>query len=79
MPTTVLHNKTKQIQEACGTFHLYAPFIDGIMLPALRTLANQQNETTNTIMLQLNHILDYCASHPDNRIQYYPSNMKLQI
>ena len=46
-PTTILHNKIKRTQEVCGTFCFYADFIDRTMLPALGTLANQQNEPTN--------------------------------
>ena len=79
IPTKILHNKIKCIQEVCGTFYFYADFIDGTMLTALGTLANQQNKPTNVTMQQLNNCWDYCASHPDTEISYYPSGMKLQI
>ena len=49
------------------------------MLVALGTIAAVQNQGTKNTADAIEHLLDYCASHPDEVIRYHPSDMILQV
>ena len=65
------------IQEVTGTFLYYARAIDTTMLPALGSIATQQESLTENTMKKVKQFLDYAASHTDAIITYRASDMVL--
>ena len=49
------------------------------MLPALKTLAEQQSSPTKNTEAEITHLLDYAATNPSAIIQYKASNVILHI
>jgi hypothetical protein len=45
----------------------------------LSTLASQQTRGTKLTEADANKFLNYCATHPDATIRYYPSDMILKV
>jgi hypothetical protein len=69
----------KRVQEILGTLLYYARAVDPTMLVTISSLSTQQaNPTTNT-MTAVNHLLDYCATHPTAIIRFHASDMKLHV
>jgi hypothetical protein len=69
----------KRIQEIIGTLLYYARAVDPTMLTALSTLATQQPKGTKQTMMDITHLLNYCATHPNAVIRFYKSDMILHI
>jgi hypothetical protein len=69
----------KCIQKVTGTLLFYARAVDPTMLMPLSTIATAQSTATQHTIHATNHILDYCATHPDATITYRASNMLLKI
>eukprot|EP00957_Ditylum_brightwellii_P192378 14645562-Ditylum_brightwellii.AAC.1 len=53
--------------------------VDLTMLVVLGTIAAVQNQGKQNTADAIEHLLDYCASHPDDVIQYCPSDMVLRV
>jgi hypothetical protein len=69
----------KRVQEILGTLLYYARAVDPTMLVTISSLSTQQaNPTTNT-MAAVNHLLDYCATHPSAIIRFHASDMTLHV
>eukprot|EP00957_Ditylum_brightwellii_P022411 1691391-Ditylum_brightwellii.AAC.1 len=48
------------------------------MLVAIGTIAVVQSKGTEAMVKAVEHLLDYCASHPNATTRYTPSNMLLK-
>jgi hypothetical protein len=72
-------DKKKYIQVLTGTLLYYRPAVDSTILPALSSLASEQNKPTQKTMATANQLLDYCASQEDAVITYKASKMILNI
>ena len=46
---------------------------------ALNAIGSEQSEATKTTRMWSNWLLDYLATHPDAKIRYWQSNMRLLI
>eukprot|EP00957_Ditylum_brightwellii_P205837 15345669-Ditylum_brightwellii.AAC.1 len=53
--------------------------MDPTLLVALGTIAAVKNQGTQNKADAIEHLLDYCASHPNAVIRYRPSNMILWV
>ena len=62
-----------------GTLLYYAQSVDATILVALGTIAAQQSIATQTTSKCVNHLLDYCHTHPDAKLLYHASDMILHI
>eukprot|EP00957_Ditylum_brightwellii_P152752 11627445-Ditylum_brightwellii.AAC.1 len=69
----------KRIQAIIGMLLYYARQVDPTMLVAIGTIAAMQSKDTEATAKAVEHILDYCASHPNAIIRYTPSNMLLKV
>eukprot|EP00804_Cyclotella_cryptica_P028661 CCRYP_008183-RA/>CCRYP_008183-RA protein AED:0.20 eAED:0.05 QI:0/0/0/0.66/1/1/6/0/1274 len=67
----------KRIQGIVGTLLYYARAVDNKLLHALSEICTQQATATDATNSQLNHLLDYCATYPNDGILYRASNMIL--
>eukprot|EP00957_Ditylum_brightwellii_P054721 4146225-Ditylum_brightwellii.AAC.1 len=68
----------KRIQAIIGTLFYYARQVDPIMLVVIGTIPAVQSKGTEATAKAVEHLLDYCASHPNATIRYTPSNMMLK-
>ena len=66
-------------QQVVGSVQYYARGVDATNLPALSTLGSEQTRATKQTMSNLNHLMDYLATHPDAKIRYYASDMILNV
>ena len=77
-PILSTKEKTK-IQKIVGTFLFYTQAVDATMLKALNELSVQQAKPTANTARKITQFLNYCATHPEARVQYHASNMILYI
>ena len=69
----------KRIQEAVGMFAWYSRSTDPIMAKTLSSIAGRQSKATEQLKKELHQFLDYCATHPDERVRYVASDMTLAL
>eukprot|EP00957_Ditylum_brightwellii_P054336 4116842-Ditylum_brightwellii.AAC.1 len=69
----------KKIQAIIGTLLYYARQLDPTMLIAIGTIAAAQSKGTEATAKAVEHLLDYCVSHPNATIRYTLSNMVLKV
>jgi len=69
----------KRVQQIIGSLLFPARAVDSTLLTALSTIASQQAAPTENTTKAINHLLDYCHTHPDATICYFASEMILQI
>ena len=69
----------KFVMQVTGTFLFYARAIDSTMLPALSSIASEQNAPTKNTMKKVKQFLDYAASQEEAIITYRASDMVLSI
>ena len=69
----------KRIQEILGTLLYYARAVDPTLLVSVSSLARQQKEPTIKTMAAVNHLLDYCATHPNATTRFHQSDMVLHV
>eukprot|EP00804_Cyclotella_cryptica_P006024 CCRYP_000276-RA/>CCRYP_000276-RA protein AED:0.08 eAED:0.08 QI:0/0/0/0.66/1/1/3/0/1069 len=67
----------KRIQGIVGALLYYARAVDNKLLHALSKIGTQQAAATDATNTRLNHLLDYCATYPNDCILYRASNMIL--
>eukprot|EP00804_Cyclotella_cryptica_P029094 CCRYP_005281-RA/>CCRYP_005281-RA protein AED:0.19 eAED:0.20 QI:0/0/0/0.71/0.16/0/7/0/1210 len=67
----------KRIQGIVGVLLYYARAVDNKLLHALSEIGTQQAAATDATNTRLNHLLDYCATYPNDGILYRASNMIL--
>jgi hypothetical protein len=68
-----------KIQEIAGSLLFYGRATDSTLLHALSDITAAQAHGTEATMAATNHLMDYCATHPDATIRYYASDMMLHI
>eukprot|EP00957_Ditylum_brightwellii_P150738 11477587-Ditylum_brightwellii.AAC.1 len=49
------------------------------MLVAIGTIAAVQSKGTEAMAKAVEHLLNYCVSHPNTTIRYTPSKMMLKV
>jgi hypothetical protein len=69
----------KRIQEILGTLLYYARAVDPTLLVTVSSLARQQKAPTVKTMAAVNHLLDYCATHPNAVTRFHASDMVLHV
>jgi hypothetical protein len=69
----------KRIQEILGTLLYYARAVDPTMLVTISHLSSQQANPTQKTMVAINHLLDYCATHPNAISRFHASDMILHV
>jgi hypothetical protein len=69
----------KRIQEILGTLLYYARAVDPTLLVTVSSLARQQKAPTIKTMEAVNHLLDYCHTHPDAVTRFHSSDMILHV
>ena len=69
----------KSIQKEVGMFAWYSRATDPIMSKTLSSIAGRQSKATEQLKKELNQFLDYCATHPDERVRYIASDMILAL
>ena len=69
----------RRIQRAVGTFAWYSRATDLIMAKTLSSIAGRQVKATEKLKEELNQFLDYCSTHPDERVRYVASDMILAL
>ena len=72
-------NGKKRIQEVLGTLLYYARAVDPTLLVTVSSLARQQKDPTVKTMDAINHLLDYCATHPNAVTRFHASDMVLHV
>eukprot|EP00957_Ditylum_brightwellii_P153381 11673961-Ditylum_brightwellii.AAC.1 len=68
----------KRIQAITGMLLYYARQVDPTMLVVIGTIAAAQSKGTEAMAKVVEHLLNYCASHPNATIRYTPSDMLLK-
>ena len=69
----------KRVQEILGTLLYYARAVDPTILVTISSLSTQQAKPTIQTMTAVNHLLDYCATHPNAISRYHASDMVLHV
>ena len=69
----------KHLQKIVGTFLFYSRAVDPTMLMALSIIATEQTQGTQTTKEKAEHFLTYAATHPNDTIKFYKSDMILKI
>ena len=72
-------DKKKTTHKKVGSILYYGRAIKMKTLLPLYTIACHQYESTQTTTNNVNHLLDYLATHPNANIQFYKSDMILNI
>ncbi len=70
-------DKKKFIQQVVGSDLYYGRAIDNTMLPSLNTIALNQSNATEKEEEDVQHFLDYCATHTEATLRFHKSNMIL--
>ena len=69
-----------EVQQFVGVFRHYASAIDTTMLAAISSIAtNMSTATAKDLHFRMKQFLDYAATHPNAKIRYTASAMKLWI
>ena len=58
----------KHIQKAVGMFAWYSRATDPITAKTLSSIAERQSKATEQLKKALHQFLDYCATHPDEKV-----------
>ena len=69
----------KRIQEVLGTLLYYARAVDPTILVTISSLSTQQAKPTVRTRAAVNHLLDYCATHPNAVTRFHASDMVLHV
>ena len=73
-------SQRKEVQQFVGVFRHYAAAIDTTMLTAISSIAtNMTTATAQDLKFRMEQFLDYAATHPDAKIRYLASDMKLWV
>ena len=69
----------KIIQKICGSILWYMRSCDTTTTKALNAIRHKQSRATKKTKIWLNWLLDYLATHPEAKIRYWQSDMRLLI
>jgi len=72
-------SEKKTIQQIIGTLLYYGRAVDPTITVALSTLAAEQNQGTQHTTKAITKLLNYCATNPDDTLQYKSSDMILRV
>ena len=73
------HHKVWKKQDIVGTFGLYARATDPTMEKTLSSIAAGQSKATQQLKKEVEHFLDYCATHPNAMMRFHASDMILAL
>ena len=68
----------RRVQSIVGSILYYARALDSTMPPALNDIGSKQASATTGTNKQCKMLLDYAATYPNAKIQFYASDMHLQ-
>ena len=77
-PLLPKERKTR-IQQIVGSFLFYGRALDGTTQHVLNDMGSTQSKPTINTENKSNHFLDYMSTHSDAKIQYYASDMILNV
>jgi hypothetical protein len=66
-------------QQIMGSLLYYERAVYPTLIVALITLPSRLYTATTIAMSGVDHLLDYCSTHPETNIRYYASDMQLKI
>ena len=69
----------KILQETIGAIFHYARGTYGTMMTTIKELASVQSKGTESTKNAILKFLNYCATHNDENIRYYTSEMILHV
>ena len=69
----------RRIQQICGSVLWYMRACDITTTKGLNSIRRMQSKATEVTRLWTNWMLDYLATHPDAKIRYWQSDMRLII
>ena len=69
----------KYIQQVFGSFLYYARAVDPTILSSLSAISAEQANPTERTMQQVQHLLQYMHTNPNEIIQFRASNMVINI
>ena len=76
----LLSPKDKQVIESIvGSFLYYGRAVDSTILPTLNEIGMQQSKPTVKTQEEATMLLDYLYTHPNAKIRFYASDMRLHI
>ena len=67
------------VPSVVGSLLYYGRALDASVLPALNTIATQQNDPTKKVKEKCDRLLDYVATYPNPILRFYASDMILKI
>ena len=70
---TLTPEQQKKLEQVCGMFLYYARAVDPTMMHALNDLATEITRGDNETVKAMKHFLDYCHTHSNAMIKYYPN------
>jgi hypothetical protein len=62
-------------QHIIGTLIYYERAVGPTLVDALSTIASRLSTVTSIKMSGVNHLLDYCSTHPEAKVQYYAADI----
>jgi hypothetical protein len=68
-----------QIQQLAGTLLYYARTVDPTLILRVNALESEQTQATTATADKVITLLNYCATHPEDKLRYHASNMILNI
>ena len=71
--------KRRLVQQVVGSTSYYAKASDLITLVALSSVTSKQAKATEKTVTSMEWLLDYLATKPDATIQYYKSDIILNV
>jgi len=72
-------SQTKELQQISGSLLYYACAIESPILPALNKIFHCQASPTINTYNKRKMLLDYCATHPNEKIRFRASQMILHV
>jgi hypothetical protein len=67
------------IQQLSGTLLYYVRAVDPTLILPVNVLASEQTQATAATADKVIKFLNYCANHPEAKLQYHASDMILNI
>ena len=71
--------RKRKVQQVIGGDIYYACAIDITVLPALGTIVCEQSQATEMTKKKVSQLLNYLATKPNTKVQFYASGMVLNI
>ena len=71
--------RVKVVQQVIGGVLYYARAVDYTVLASLSSITSKQSQATEGTEKKVQQLLDYLSTRPDAAVQYYASDMVLNI